>query len=107
MFWPNSYADEAGTEPARQSCGFQQPNGPWGPSISGKVAENYSPHPLCVLHCKLPAALYFRQVTGAESAFAQWLCQYVGGGDSVLNSEVDPDASNRRHGMCRITLLHL
>jgi hypothetical protein len=29
-------------------------------------------------------------------------CQYVGGGDGVLDSKVDPHASNRGHGVCRI-----
>jgi hypothetical protein len=102
MFWPNSDADEAGTEPARQSCGFQQPHGPRSSSICCKVAENYTLHPLCVLRCKLPAALYFRQVTGAKSAFAERSCQNVGGSDGVLDCKVDPDAPNRRHGVRRI-----
>ena len=46
-------------------------------------------HPLRVLRCKLPAALYFRQVTGAKSAFAERLCQYVRGSDGVLDGKVD------------------
>jgi hypothetical protein len=70
--------------------------------MCGKAAENYSLHPLCMPRCKLPAALYFRQVIGAKSAFAERSCQYVGGSDCVLDGKVDPDASNRRHGVCRI-----
>src|SRR5215831_10352231 len=41
-------------------------------------------------------------MTDAESAFLEWECQYVGGGDGVLNRKVDPDTSNRRHGVRRI-----
>ena len=95
MFWPNSDADKAGTESARQSGGFKQPNGPRSSSLCRNVAENYTLHPLCLLRCKLPAALYFRQVTCAKSAFAEWSRQNVGVSDGVLNSKIDADAAHR------------
>ena len=102
MLWPNSDADEAGAHPARQSGGFQPAQRPRDSPIGDDLAENYGLYALCEPGGEFPAALYFRKMTGAESAFLEWACQYVGGGDGVLNRKVDPDTSNRRHGVRRI-----
>src|SRR6516165_8542558 len=102
MFWPDSEADEAGAHPARQSCGFQQARKPCGSPICANLTENYGLHPLCEPGWLLPPALYFREMTGAEHAFAEWSCQYVGGRDGVLDRKVDPDTSDWRHGVRRI-----
>ena len=102
MLWPNSEADDAGAYAARQSCGFQQAQGPWLAPICENLAEDYGLDALCEPGWHLPPALYFREMTGAESAFAEWSCQYVGGSDGVLDSKVDPHTSYGRHGMRRI-----
>ena len=93
MLWPNSHADEAGTQAARESCSFQQPQGPGESPICDDLAENCGLYPLREPGWDFPAALYFREMIGAEGAFPEWSCQYVGGSHSVLDSKVDPDTS--------------
>ena len=53
-------------------------------------------------HWKLPSFLNLGKVFVAYGSFAQRLGEQVGGGDGVLNGEVDADASCGRHGVGRV-----
>src|SRR6516225_692455 len=96
MFGPNPDTDEAGAHPTRQRCQFQEPYGPWESTgsgviwISADLPADYRLHVLCKPSRELAAALYFRKMAGAGSAFAEGLCQDVGGCNGILDGKIDP-----------------
>jgi hypothetical protein len=51
---------------------------------------------------KIATYLYLAQMIIGEPAFAQRHTENIGGGDRVLNREVDADASHRGHRVRRI-----
>ena len=103
MLRPNSHADEAGAQPARQRCGLQLPHEPGESPVGADLPSDYGLHALSDPGRELAAALYFRQVASVESPFAECSRQYIGRRDRILDGKVDPDASDRRHGMSRIS----
>ena len=71
-----------------------------------RVLENSAEHfvgerlqPLRSADGGLAVGLDVAQVPVGEGAAAQWFAEDVGGGDSILQGDVDADAAHGRHGM--------
>ena len=71
--------------------------------ISADLPADYRLNALGEPGGELAAALYFCEMTGADNAVAEWLCQDVGGCNGILDGKVDSDTPDRRHGVRRIS----
>src|SRR6516162_2477490 len=84
-------SDEARAHPAQERCAFQQAHRPRNSSGFGlahttkQLLFENALHALCKSSGKQPAALYSGQMVESDRAVAKRPCQYVTGGDSVLN----------------------
>src|SRR5712664_3935625 len=59
-------------------------------------------HPLCRAGGELAAPLHAGEFVVIRRSRAQWSGKNIGGGDRILNRQIDAHAANRRHRMGRV-----
>jgi len=109
VFWAWAEAEETGgdSSEARHMPGEEQQGPGWPGSFGIKGGdENYAvKDPLQALDDEggqCASSLHSGQVPGGDVVALEWFGQQGGGGDGILNGEVDADASDGAHGVCGV-----
>ena len=100
--------DHTRANPAWNFCTLQEPDRPQESSWFRIEETTRVLFPDQLLHAlreqgrERAAALYFRNIVGADGAFAKGSGQYIGCRDSVVDGKIDPDTTHRSHCVGRI-----
>ena len=106
MFGAKTEADEAGGEPPQQRHPSEEPHREGRRHLCG-ACQHPAYHPVLQDHLeplrrarrKLAATLHGLELPLGNRTLEKPRCENVRRGDGVLNREVDPDATDRRHRM--------